>query len=61
METAQTAVQLVTENCYFASSDLQDAYFSVPIHEDYQKYFKFHWRGILYCFQAAVMSLAPIP
>lgn len=61
METAQTAVQLVTENCYFASSDLQDAYFSVPIHADYQKYFKFHWRGILYCFQAAVMSLAPIP
>ena len=61
METAQTAVQLVTENCYFASNDLQDAYFSVPIHADYQKYFKFHWRDILYCFQVAVMSLAPIP
>ena len=61
METAQTAVQLVTENCYFASIDIWDTYYSVPIHADYQKYLKFHWRGVLYGFQAAVMGLAPIP
>lgn len=47
MEPAQTALQLVTDNCYFAAIDLRDAYYSIPIHADYQKYPKFRWRGVL--------------
>ena len=61
METLQTALALVTKNCYFASIDLRDAYYSVPVHEDYQKFLKFCWRGTLYVYQAAAMGLAPVP
>ena len=32
METVQTALQLTTKNCYFASVDLRDAYYSIEIH-----------------------------
>ena len=61
METVQTALQLVTRDCYFASIDLRDAYYSVPVHPEYQKYLKFSWRGQLYCFQALPMGLGPVP
>ena len=27
-----------------ASDDLKDAFFTVPIHESHQKYFKFEWK-----------------
>ena len=33
-----------------ASIDLKDAYYSVSIHSDFQKYLKFSWRGQLYKF-----------
>ena len=32
MEMVQTALQLTTKNCYFASVDLRDAYYSIEIH-----------------------------
>ena len=32
------------------SIDLQDAYFSVPIHAEFQKFLKFEWKGVLYQF-----------
>ena len=61
METVQTALQLTTKNCYFASVDLRDAYYSTEIHTEFWKYLKFYWRDTLYCFQAAAMGLAPVP
>ena len=61
MESVQTALHLVSENCYFASIDLRDAYYSIEIHEEFRKYLKFFWRDTLYCFQAAAMGLAPVP
>ena len=61
MDTIQTALNLVSQDCYFASIDLRDAYYSVPVHPEYQKYLKFTWKGALYCFQAAPMGLGPIP
>ena len=38
METLQTALQLVTRNCYLAYVDLRDQYFWIPVHKDYQKF-----------------------
>ena len=61
MEMVQTALQLTTKNCYFASVDLRDAYYSIEIHIEFRKYLKFYWRVTLYCFQAAAMGLAPVP
>ena len=60
-ETLQTALNLVSKDCFFASIDLWDAYYSVPIAEEYRKYFKLCWRHKLYYFKAAAMGLGPIP
>ena len=36
--------------CFIASTDLRDAYYSVPIAEKHQTYLKFLWQGNLYQF-----------
>lgn len=41
MDTLASVIQLMTPNCYMASIDLRDAYYSVPITEDDRKYLKF--------------------
>ena len=35
------AIKLVSQGCYMASIDIKDAYYCVPVHEDYRKYLKF--------------------
>ena len=40
METVKTVLQNITECCFMTCFDLKDAYFSVKIHDDYQKYLK---------------------
>ena len=41
MESINNIVNLIKPNVYMASTDLKDAFFSVPIHYDHQKYLKF--------------------
>ena len=36
------------EGCYFGSVDLKDAYYSIPIHENYQEYLKLSWKEKYY-------------
>ena len=47
---SSTVVNMVKPNCFMASVDLKDAYYSVPIALEHQKYFKFSWEGQLYKF-----------
>jgi hypothetical protein len=54
METIHTATQLMKKNCYMASIDLRDAYYSVP-------YLKFSWRNVLYRFTCLPNGLASAP
>ncbi|XP_068713259.1 uncharacterized protein [Montipora foliosa] len=44
-----------------ASLDLKDAYYSVPIALEQQRYLKFLWRGVLYQFQCLPMGLTSSP
>ena len=37
LESIEDAPDLITQDCYFGSVDLKDAYYSIPIHENYQK------------------------
>ena len=46
---------------FMASNDLKDAYYSVSIHSDFQKYLKFSWRGQLYEFVCFSNGLTPCP
>ena len=50
METFADILKLVKSNCYMASLDIKDAYYTIPVAEEYQKYLKFMWKGKLYKF-----------
>ena len=61
METLNTALALVTKDCWFASLDLKSAYFSVHINEQSQEFLKFLWEGQLYKFTVFPNGLACCP
>ena len=61
MDTLQSVISLITPNCYMASVDLKDAYYSVPIAVSDQKYLKFKWGGKLYQFTCFPNGLAFCP
>ena len=58
MDTLQLATRLMTQNCYMALVDLRDAYYSVPIHNNDQKYLKFCWKGRFFQFNCLPNGLA---
>ena len=41
MDTPEAAIRLMKLGCYMASIDLKDAYYTVAVHFDHQKYLKF--------------------
>lgn len=61
MDTLQSILNLVTKDCYMASLDLKDAYYSVAISMDYRKYLSFRWRNKLYRFTCLPNGLASCP
>jgi len=61
MDTLQSAIRLMKRNCYMASVDLRDAYYSVPIDEEYQKFLRFSWRGKLFQFTCLPNGLSCAP
>ena len=44
LKSIEDALDLIMESCYFGSVDLKDAYYTIPIHENYQKYIKLFWK-----------------
>lgn len=61
MDSVWTAIRLMTPNCYMASIDLKDAYYSVPILPSHQKYLKFQWNNVLYQYTCFPNGLALCP
>ncbi len=61
MESLKNAMNLTTQNCYFASIDLSQAYYACPVHPDHQKFLKFFWKNKLYKFVCFVNGLAEAP
>ena len=58
MDSIYHCIRLMKPSCYMASIDLQDAYFSIPIHEDH---LTFLWKGILYKFTCMPQGIACAP
>ena len=50
MESFQDVFKIIQPNCWMAIVDLKDAFYSVPIHKDHQKYLKFQWQKKNYKF-----------
>ena len=61
MDTIHTILKLVTPNCWMVSLDLKDAYYSVKIHSDFQKYLKFTYHGLLYKYTVFPNGLSTCP
>ena len=61
MDTLQTALSLIMPNCYCASIDLSDAYYSVNIHDSFRKYLRFQYDDQLYEFTCLPNGLSPGP
>lgn len=61
METLRTAIESMRPNCYFASVDLADAYYSIPIYKGDRKFFRFFHKGQKFQFTALVMGLTCSP
>ena len=61
MDTFETVTQLLTKDCFMASLDLKDAYYSIPIHPLDRKFLRFQWNGELFQFRALPNGLSPGP
>ena len=58
MDGLDKAVKMMQQNCFMASLDLCDAYFTVAIAPEHQKYLKFYYKGRLYKFVCMPQGLA---
>ena len=61
MEHLDSVINLIQEENFFASLDLSDAYFSIPIAECDKKYLRFIWNGELYQYEVLCFGLATAP
>ena len=61
MDTLHSVINLMKRNCWFASVDLKDAYYSVPISLAYQQYLSFCWDGKTYNFTCLPNGLSSAP
>ena len=50
MKILKEILKMVEKNCFMTSSDVKDAYYSIPVDESSQKYLKFIWKEQLYQF-----------
>ena len=61
MDNLNTAIDLMSQNCFMASIDWKDAYYSVPIAKEFQKYLRFEWQGSLYQYTCYPNGLSSAP
>jgi len=61
MNTLDTVTKMIKPGCYMASVDLKDAYYTVPIHKDHQKFLKFKFKGCLYKYTCLPNGLSSAP
>ena len=61
MNTLKDAISQMKPNCFMASVDLKDTYYSVPIAQAHLKYLKFQWENKLYAFTCFPSGLAFCP
>ena len=61
MENLNTVLGLIESNCFMASIDLKDAYFTVNVDPEYRKFLRFFWNDELYEFRCMPNGLSCAP
>lgn len=61
METLKHAVDSMRRDCYFASVDISEAFYTIPIRKEDRRYFRFYHNSVKYQFTALVMGLTTSP
>ena len=61
METLHSVLLLMGKDCFMASLDLEDAYFSSNVNEKYRKYLRFYWNGKLFEYTCLPNGLSCAP
>ena len=61
MESIHCLKSLLQKGDYMITLDLKDAYLSVPVHKDSQKFLQFLWRNKCYAFQGLCFGLNTTP
>lgn len=61
MDTFESALKLVRPNCYMASIDLKNAYYSVPIAKEHRKCLRFLWKDKIFQYTCLPNGIACAP
>ena len=61
MDSLNTIIKLMQTDCFMASIDIKDAYYSIAIREPDQKYLQFQWKGTVYHFTCLPNDLTSGP
>ena len=61
MHSLKEILKMIAKNCFMASLDVKDAYYSIPVDESSQKYLKFIWKEQLHQFCVLPNGLSPCP
>lgn len=61
MDSIHTILKLITKDCWMASIDLKDAYYSVRIYPEHQRFLKFSYKGQLFKFTVFPNGLSSCP
>ena len=61
METIVSILKLIQKDAFMIKLDIKDAYYSVPIDEDHQKFFRFQINDSLYQYTALPNGFSPGP
>lgn len=61
MDTFESALKIITPNCFMSSVDLKNAHYSIPVATEHQKVLQFFWEKRLFQFTSLPQGLSSAP
>ena len=59
LESFEDVLDLIREGCYFGSVYLKDAYYSIPVHENYRRHLTLFWKQEYYHYIVLANEFSP--
>lgn len=61
MDTFETALKLIKPHCFMASIDIKNAYYSIPMANEYRKFLRFFWDNKFFQYTCLPFGLSSAP